>query len=278
MPTFKATQRWGLAALAAAALLVAGAADLSAEEKPQFKSANQAYRAGLAAHRAGAGERAVEALTFAANEGVLVAQLKLVEIYETGNGVEADPAKAFRLYQQVADTHAEMNPRHRMAPRIAAAFVALGDYYASGVPALKIEANRGRAADLYRHAASFFGDPRAQYKLAELHLKGDGVSQSTQLAVNWLANAVKKKHAPSQALLGDLLWRGRPDLTRRPSQGMALLELANKNAAGGPDAEWIGELLARAKGETEPAEAATVTPHQPNKRARALSALPAATQ
>jgi hypothetical protein len=272
MPTFKTTQRWGLAVLSVAALFVAGTANLSAQEKPQFKSANQAYRAGLAAHRAGAGERAVEALTFAANEGVLVAQLKLAEIYETGSGVEADPAKAFRIHQQVADTHAEMNPRHRMAPHIAGAFVALGDYYAIGVPALKIDADKARAADLYRHAASFFGDPRAQYKLAVVHLKGDGVSQNTQLAVNWLANAVKKKHAPSQAVLGDLLWRGRPDLSRRPSQGLALLELANRNAAGGPDAEWIGELLARAKGEAEPADAATLMQSRPNKRARALSA------
>jgi len=256
MPTFKATQRWGLAVLSAAALFVVGAAGLSAEEKPQFKSANQAYRAGLAAHRAGAGERAVEALTFAANEGVLVAQLKLVEIYETGNGVEADPAKAFRIHQQVADTHAEMNPRHRMAPHIAGAFVALGNYYASGVPALKIEANRARAADLYRHAASFFGDPSAQYKLAKLHLEGDGVAQNTQLAVNWLANAVKKNHAPSQAVLGDLLWRGRPGLKRRPLQGLALLERAKKNAAGRPEAQWIDDLLERAKREAQPDERA----------------------
>ena len=48
---------------------------------------------------------------------------------------------------------------------------------------------------LFRHAASYFGNAEAQYRLARLYMNGDGVEKNLGLAVNWLSIAAKKQHA-----------------------------------------------------------------------------------
>ncbi len=250
MRTFKCA----VVGIAAAALALAGADAARAADPPKFKSANQAYRKGLNAYRTGAFERALTALKYAANEGVLGAQLKLVEIYQKGEGVEESEVKAFQITQQIADQYAEMNPRHPAARFVSGAFITLGQYYARGIGELKVEADLKITANLYGHAASYFGDPQAQYLLAKMYLLGNGVRRNPRLAVNWLANAVKKNHAASQALLGDWLWRGANGLKRHPLMGLALMEIARLNAGEGDDAGWINDLYARAESQALPAQ------------------------
>ena len=240
-----------LAFLVLTGLVLAGGAAAQPAEEPAYASANQAYRIGMRAYRAGDAGAAVSALAFAAGEGVLGAQLKLAEMYEQGDGVETSRAKAFQLYRQVADAYAETSPRHPIAPHVAGAFVKLAGYYMAGVDELKIAPDPGSAVGLYRHAASYFGDPRAQVALARLYLAGKGVPKNGRLAVNWLANAAKKRHAPAQALLGELLWRGGPGVRRELAQGLALLELARRNATT-DDAVWIGDLYRSAREEAGP--------------------------
>ncbi len=113
--------------------------------------------------------------------------------------------------------------------------------------------NPSYAADLFRHAASYFGSAEAQYRLARLYMNGEGVEKNVGLAVNWLATAAKKQHAASQATLGGLLWRGQ-DVRQRRSRGLALIILAHENAlAGGKEPQWIGDLYREAFGKSDSA-------------------------
>ncbi len=242
----------GLAVFAAIALACAGFA--LADDKPEFRSATEAYRIGLKAASSGAYERALPALAFAADNGILGAELKLAQMYKLGQGVDQSDAKAFRYYGQIADQFAEISPRHPIAPYVSQAFIALGDYYRIGITELKIEPDFAHAIGLYRHAASYLGDPDAQFKLAKMYLAGEGGTVNARLAVNWLANASKKNHAASQAVLGDLLWRGAKGVRRRPLKGLALMDLARTRAAGTGDAVWIEELYETAVAEAKPGE------------------------
>ena len=106
-----------------------------------------------------------------------------------------------------------------------------------------------RAANLFRHAGSYFGNADAQYHLARLYLDGDGVEKNVGLAINWLATAAKKQHAEAQATLGELLWRGNDDARQRRARGLALIMLAHENAkASGKEPKWIADLYAETQG------------------------------
>lgn len=226
---------------AAAAILLAVVGAASAGEP--YPTAIDAYRQGLDAHRSGQREAALRALDYAAERGVLGAQLKLARMYENGDGVPRSPGKAFRLYQRVADVYAETSPTHPIARFVAEAFVAVGNYYRTGIPEIDLAPDKARSVGMYRHAASYFGDAAAQYELARMYLAGEGVQKDVGLAVNWLANAIKKHHAPSQALLGDILCRGRDEIRPQPRKGLALLALARENATK-EELVWIEPLYA----------------------------------
>jgi TPR repeat protein len=237
-----------------AALMVVGSIAVGADDAPPYASATEAYRQGIEAIKTGHTEAALPILAYAAEHRVLGAELKLARIYAQGLGVPKDDAKAFTYYQQIADQHAEINPGNPIAKFVAEAFVALGHDYQDGVSAMLLQPDAPRAAGLYRHAASYFGDADAQYALAHLYLTGNGVDKNVGLAANWLAMAAKKQHAPAQAALGELLWRG-DTIHARPAQGLALIMLAHNNAKGaGQDQDWIEQLyretLAAADGAT----------------------------
>ena len=69
-------------------------------------------------------------------------------------------------------------------------------------------------------------------------------AKNVGLAVNWLSIAAARAHAPSQATLGELLWRGE-QLPQRRSRGLALIAMAHDNAvASGDEPSWIAALYA----------------------------------
>ena len=231
-----------LAAAAFAALVTTGSIAFAADDQPVYPSATEAYRHGVKALKAGRGVAAVPALEYAAKRGVLGAQVKLARAYALGRDVPKDDAKAFAYFEQIADQQADISPSSPVAKYAAEAFVALGQYYLDGIPERPLVANPDYAADLFRHAASYFGNAEAQYRLARLYMNGDGVEKNVGLAVNWLAIAAKKQHAASQATLGEILWRGE-EVRERRARGLALIILAQENAkADGKDAQWIGAL------------------------------------
>lgn len=186
------------------------------------------------------------ALELAAERGVLDAQLKLARKYVAGDGVPRSHGKAINLYQRIVDDRADTRSGDRAASRVAYAFIALGNYYRTGIPGTSIKADKRRAFALIWHAASYLGDAEAQCNLALMFLDGEGIARNRRLAVNWLTNAAKKRHAKAQAILGDLLWRGAPDIRRQPLKGLALLVLARQNAGTKKEALWIDGLLAGA--------------------------------
>lgn len=221
---------------------------VGADDAPPFASATDAYRQGMAAIKSGETEVALRALDYAAERGVLGAQIKLARIYAAGNGVAKDDAKAFLFYRQIANQRADISPLSPVTKYVAEAFVALGQYYLQGIEAAGVRQDPARAADLFRHAASYFGNADAQYALARLYLDGIGVDKNMGLAVNWLATAAKKQHAAAQATLGGLLWRGGDDVRQRPARGLALIMLAHANAkAAGKEPKWIEDLYRQAK-------------------------------
>ena len=227
-------------ALAALMILVPLAA--IAEEQQPYASATEAYRQGSSALKSGRPNAALPALEYAANRGVLGAQLKLARAYAAGNNLPQDDGKAFFYFQQIANQHADILPSSPVAKYVGEAFVALGQYYVDGVPAMSLAPAPGYAAKLFRHAASYFGNAEAQYRLARLYLSGSGVEKNVGLAVNWLAAAAKKQHAAAQATLGELLWRGE-EVRQRRARGLALITLAHENAqAGGREPQWIADL------------------------------------
>jgi uncharacterized protein len=231
-----------LAVSCVAALMMLGPVAVGADYPPPYASATEAYRQGATAMKAGRMVVALPALEYAAKRGVLGAQLKLARLYAAGRDVPKDDAKAFSYFQQIADQYADISPSSPIAKYVGEALVALGQYYAAGSPAVPLPANPAYAADIYRHAASYFGDAQAQYQLGRLYLTGEGVEKNPGLAVNWLATAAKKQHAAAQATLGELLWRGE-EVHQRQARGLALLTLAHENAkADGDEPKWIADL------------------------------------
>ena len=235
-----------LALGAVAALMMLGPVAVGADDPPPFASATEAYHQGVSAMKAGRTAVALPALEYAAKRGVLGAQLKLARAYAAGRDVPKDDAKALAYFQAIADQYADISPSSPIAKYVGEAFVALGQYSLDGVPAMSLPANPAYAADLFRHAASYFGDPEAQYQLARLYLTGEGVEKNVGLAVNWLATAARKQHAAAQATLGELLWRGE-EVRQRQARGLALIMLAHENAkASGPEPQWIANLYQEA--------------------------------
>ncbi len=246
--------RLALGAFGALLVLGLGPVKAGGDEPPPFTSATEAYRQGANSLKAGQTAASLPALEYAAKRGVLGAQLKLARIYATGrDSVAKDDGKAFGYFQQIADQQADISPSSPIAKYAAEAFVALGQYYADGIPAIQLAPNPDYAVDLFRHAASYFGNAEAQYRLARLYMNGAGIDKNVGLAVNWLASAAKKQHVAAQATLGEILWRGQ-DVRQRQARGLALIILAHQNAvASGKEPQWIGDLYREALGKSDAA-------------------------
>ncbi len=239
MPIFSASHISG--ALAAFILLTPASVG-SMDAPPPYASATEAYRQGVRAMKSGEAIAALPALQYAADHGVLGAQLNLARLYAKGEAVPKDQAKAFHYYQHIADQYADIPPSSPIARYVGEAFCALGRFYVDGISSMPLQADPVYAADLFRHAGAYFGDAEAQYQLGRLYLTGTGVEPSRIIAANWLAMAVRKQHAGAQAVLGEMLWSG-DGVGRRQARGLALLMLAKENSYGSADeARWIGKI------------------------------------
>lgn len=204
-------------------------------------SADEEFRAGTRLYYAGDRKAALEQLRRAAERGHPIAQWKLGKMYETGDGVPVNDAKAMEFYREVIDNHADDARGTPQAAFVASAFVALGSYYLKGVEKAAIRPNVDRARDLYTYAASIFGDTEAQYRLGRLYLEASGEERDPRQAARWLTVAAKKGHCGAQAMLGQLLFSGDDGLPRRPVQGLMWLTIARANANGAGD-DWIREV------------------------------------
>jgi hypothetical protein len=190
------------------------------------------------AFRSGKPDQAVTSLEYAAEKGVPGAMWKLGRMYADGEGVGQNKLRAFEYFLNLTKTHAYEPPDSQESRFVASAFVALGQYYLDGIPDTAVKPDAAVAIDLFRHAASYFGDPNAQYHLGRLYLLGTGTAKDSVQAARWLRLAANKGQHSAQAMLGSMLFKGQ-GVARQPAMGLAWLTLA-KDGAGLQEA-WITE-------------------------------------
>ena len=188
----------------------------------------------------------VGALENAADAGQPMAMWQLGTMYENGEGVEKDQAKAFGYFSQIANQHADAAPKGIEADIVAQSFVKVGEYYRDGLPDAGIQADANRSHALLLHAASYFGDADAQYRVGELYQQEDELGINPLQSARWFSLAARKGHALAQARLGDLLFNGIAGLEPQPAEGLMWLMLAHDRVVGTSDEGWVTELLNRA--------------------------------
>lgn len=187
----------------------------------------------------------IAALEDAALAGQPMALFQLGLMYESGEGVDKDPVKAFGYFSQIADEHADTAPKGVEADIVAQSFLKIGEYYRTGLPEAGIPKNEAYSNKLVMHAASYFGDADAQYKVGELYLDDAELGDNPLQSARWLNLAARKGHAGAQAKLGSMLFNGE-GIEADPIEGLMWLTVAARRAAGTADDGWIHDLLTNA--------------------------------
>ncbi|MDC9824289.1 tetratricopeptide repeat protein [Devosia sp. ZB163] len=193
----------------------------------------------------------IAALEDAALAGQPMALFQLGLMYETGEGVGKDPVKAFGYFSQIADEHADTAPRGVEADIVAQSFLKVGEYYRTGLPEAGIPKNEAYSNKLIMHAASYFGDADAQYKVGELYLDDAELGANPLQSARWLNLAARKGHAGAQAKLGSMLFNGE-GIDGDKVEGLMWLTVASRRSAGTIDESWIGDLLNNAMSVASP--------------------------
>jgi TPR repeat protein len=188
------------------------------------------------------GAALVQALEDAASTGQPMALWQLGLMYESGEGVEKDPVKAFGYFSQIADEHADAAPKGVESDIVAQSFLKVGEYYRNGLPEAGIPKDEDYGNKLVMHAASYFGDADAQYRVGKLYLDDEELGAHPLQSARWLSLAARKGHAPAQAQLGNMLFNGQGIATNR-QEGLMWLTIASRRSAGTPDDAWIKDLL-----------------------------------
>jgi TPR repeat protein len=209
-----------------------------------YASASEAMRSAARELNAGDPAGAVQALEYAAKQGHPLAQWKLGRMHASGEGVPLDDLKAFEYFSKIADDYADESPDSPNAPVVANAFVALGTYFLDGIKGTYVKPNAERAHEMFHYAATYFGNPHAQYSLARLYLEGTGVGRDPRTAARWFNLAAEKSHPPAQAVLGHMLFNGL-GIPRQRVSGLTWLMMASDTADPAKD-RWIAELHQKA--------------------------------
>jgi uncharacterized protein len=216
-------------------------ARIGAQEE-QERRGEQARIAALAAvehiaeRELGNTETARKFLEIAARDGDVGAAWKLGRMYADGDGVKQNQQLAFEYFAGIANSHALEPTGSAQARFVANAFVRLGIYYLKGIADSNIKPDAVRSRDMFNYAASYFGDPEAQYHLGRLYLDGQGVAKDTKLGIRWLSVAADKGQYQAQAVLGALLFTGQ-SVPRDAARGLMWLMLARDAAT--PGEAWI---------------------------------------
>ena len=201
------------------------------------------------------GDDLLSALEDAADAGQPMAMWQLGTMYENGEGVAKDAAKAFGYFAQIANQHADAAPKGVESDIVAQSFVKVGEYYRQGLPDAGIPADAERSHALLLHAATYFGDADAQYRVGLLYMQDEGgLGVNPLQSARWFSLAARKGHCPAQAQLGDLLFNGLPGIEPQPVEGLMWLTISHDRCAGTVDAAWVDDLLARAMSVATPAD------------------------
>ena len=207
-----------------------------------------ALRSGNQMMREGRVDQGLLALEYAAERGVPGAIWKLGRIYADGDGVGIDEKRAFEYFRSLTKAHAYDPPGTPHARFVANAFVTLGHFYMKGIPDGDVKPDPVVAHGMFRHAASYFGDPEAQYQVGRMYLQGAGTPKDAVQASRWLRLAADMGQRNAQALLGSVLFKGQ-DVSRQAAMGLFWLTVAKDAVAkegGGADDKWITDSYSAA--------------------------------
>ncbi|WP_170848577.1 tetratricopeptide repeat protein [Devosia sp. YR412] len=189
------------------------------------------------------GDDLLSALEDAAEAGQPMAMWQLGTMYENGEGVDRDPAKAFGYFAQIANQHADAAPKGVEADIVAQSFVKVGEYYREGLPDAGIPIDAERSHAMLLHAATYFGDADAQYRVGLLYMSDDGLGLNPLQSARWFSLAARKGHCPAQAQLGTMLFNGVAGIEAQPVEGLMWLVIAQQRCAATADAAWITDEL-----------------------------------
>lgn len=220
---------------------------IQAPPQANWASAKDALRSGMREYNSGDKAAAARAFEFAASQGQAAALWKLGRMYADGDGVARNDVKAFQFFARLADDNADESPDSPRAGIVANAFTSLGSYYLEGIKGTNIKPNPPRAVEMFSYAASYFGDPNAQFNLARLYLDGQGLDRDPRQAARWLNLAAEKGHSQAQALLGQILVTGEGGVPMQRARGLMWLELALQTADARSQA-WVRSLHEEAFG------------------------------
>lgn len=200
------------------------------------------FSMGFKAYQRGEKTEALEALRYAADKGHPGARWKLGRMYAEGDGVPKNDYEAFKIFGEIINAEQDDTSTSPNAAYVASSVTALGDYMRTGIPGSPVTVDLLQARQLYFHAASIFGDPRAQFQLGRMLLNGEGGRANARQAARWLKLSAEKGHVGAEALLGHLLFDGdKIGLRPEPVRGLAMLTVAIKRA-GVSDQTWIRPL------------------------------------
>ncbi|HEY4855376.1 MAG TPA: tetratricopeptide repeat protein [Xanthobacteraceae bacterium] len=202
----------------------------------------EAFRSGTHALRQGRTDQAVVELEYAAEQGVPGAIWKLGRMYADGDGVAMNKARAFGYFRRLTTAYAEDSAGTPDATYVAKGFIALGHYYADGIPG-SVKPDLNHAREMFEYAASYFGDAEAQYDLGRSYLLAKGSQKNPVLAAKWLRLSAEKGDARAQALLGNMLFKGE-EVSRQAAWGLFWLILAKDGA--GSEETWITDMYTSA--------------------------------
>jgi len=192
-------------------------------------------------------------LLAAADKGDLAARLELGRRLADGDGVKKSESQAADYFQGIIAEFGGVGARDGRAPLVASAFLQMARLYKQGIAETDTDADPAYSFSLVHHAASYFGDPTAQFELAKMLMDGEGVTKNTRASAQWLLSASRKGYAPAQALLGEILWQGRDGVKRVPGDGLGLLAIAHRNASE-EDKAWVGRMFENARSKAAPSE------------------------
>jgi uncharacterized protein len=221
---------------------------LSSVPPPAAATPFDALRSGSQMLREGRIDQGLLALEYAAERGVPGAIWKLGRIYADGEGVGVDQKRAFEYFRSLTKAHAYDPPGTPHARFVANAFVTLGHFYLTGIPDSDVKPDAVVAHGMFRHAASYFGDPEAQYQVGRMYLEGAGTPKDAVQASRWLLLSADRGQRNAQALLGAMLFKG-TDVSRQAAMGLFWLTVAKDAVAkegGAPDDKWITDTYSSA--------------------------------
>ena len=197
----------------------------------KFVSLEAAVEQGIGAYKSGFYSIALPALTCASQGGSFLGQYHLARLFADSASTYTDHRQAYELYRGIVEEHAatiDVDDDGR-APYVGQALTAYAGYWLHGLPEIGLRANPAQAAFFLQQAATFFRNHDAQFELAKLYLKGDGVREDHKRALNWLSVLTQEGHASAQAFLADLLWRGKI-VPKDEQRALALITVAVENS------------------------------------------------